>query len=444
MIMKRIHLLLLIAVFALPTNTHCQRWQWIRSQGGDQYGGAIRLNEGTGICTDTSGNVYAIGSFGGKAIFGKDTFISYMDISPVLIKYDSSENIIWARRLSHGATDFAYGICLDPQQNVCIVGDRSGSAIRSFVAKYSSDGRLLWELNASGEHIYTTTRAVASDKDGNFYVTGNCKGVTSFDSFTIGAENAYTIFLLKIDPRGNVLWVKHSQPSSEYYNEAWGIAIDKKGSIFITGEYTNATTFDKLRLTASGSDVFVAKYSGNGKVQWVKTWGSKAKDRPGNIAIDKRGNLYLTAYFSDTTKIKGKIIVGDNLLKLTPNGDFLWNRQVGVGAKDFYLRSFVAVDDSSYIYLTGHYYDAIPLLGEKTGSCKGAADIFIAKCTPAGEKIWKLNIGNTGQDEGKAICVDKHANIYVTGYFHGILNLEEGGLLLPPGEGDGMFVGKLR
>jgi hypothetical protein len=405
----------------------------------------MRVNEGTGICTDNQGHIYAIGAFGGKAAFGKDTLSAYY-FNPVLIKYDTSGKMLWARQLSRGSTDFAHGLCIDPGKNVIVAGDKSGSAIRTFVAKYDPSGKLLWEHNVKGEGCHTNARAVCTDKAGNIYLAGDSKGKILFDSMQVGDSNKYTIFLVKYSADGKVVWVKNSQPHNNYYNQARSMAIDKNDNIYVTGEFFGSAKFENVQvISKGGSDAFIAMYNTSGKLQWIKPYGGKGKDCPESIAVDKTGNLYLTAYFSEQFMEKGKNLLGDNLIRLTANGDVVWNTQIGIGEKDYHISSYVAVDGNGYIYLTGNYYGSIPLFGEKTTINNGSSDMYFAKCGPEGKKIWFTTIGNKGTDEGNAICVDNYANIYVTGYYHLNLNFGNKILLLPPeSNDDGMFVGKLK
>ncbi len=426
------------------TRSFAQQWQWARSSGGDAYGGGIRFNSGTSICTNNFGDVYAVGYFSGRAVYGKDTFWSYNNLNTVLIKYDSLGSIVWAKQLTFGGSDFAYGICLDRWQNVCIAGDKSGSAIRSFTVKYSPDGKLLWVNNATGEGCHSTTRAITTDAAGNIYEVGDCQGIISFDSFIIGAEKKYTVFLTKFSPDGKVLWVRHTEPANDYYNQGYGVALDKSEHIYIIAEYTDTAKFDKITVVSNGeSDVVIAKFNKSGKIQWVKSFGSRGKDRPGNIAFDKNDNIYLTAYFSAPWPIKGKNITGDNLIKLSANGGFLWNKQIGVGAKEFYIRSFVTTDRQDNIYLAGYYYDAVPLLGEAKGSNNGGSDVFVAKLNASGGKVWKMNFGSDYIDNVEAICLDKNKNIYITGTFNKKLELGRD-TLVSYNNGDGMYVGKIK
>ena len=77
------------------------------------------------------------------------------------------------------------------------------------------------------------------------------------------------------------------------------------------------------------------------------------------------------------------------------------------------------------------------------GYCNGASDIFVAKCSPEGKKIWLTQSGGYAVDEGSAICVDSKENIYVTGYFHGKIYFDKHSIQSKSGD-DGIFAGKLK
>ena len=425
--------------------TSAQNWLWVHADGGDQYGGAIRMNEGKAICADNEGNVYAVGSFSGKATLGRDTLNAYSYINPVLVKHDKDGAVLWAKKLATGATDFANGVCVDNLGNVCVTGDKSGSAIRSFIAKYDKNGKLLWEYNVKGTGCHTTSRAVCTDGSGNFYVAGDCKGIVYFDNIHIGEKDKYTIFLVKYSAAGKMIWINASKPSEYYDNQAKCMCYDSNGHIFIGGKYTGTAQFDTRQISSKGAaDAFIACYNTNGKITSLWSYGSPGNDCIESMVTDNHDGLLATAYFASEYQERGKELLGENLLNLTSTGVLVWNTQVGVGTREFLVSSYVTRDPWGSIYLTGNYYYAVPLFGAAKGENQGASDMFVAKCSPQGKKIWVATLGNKGVDEGNAICTDKTGNIFITGYYHGNVNFGNRFLLLSPSQDDGMFVAKLK
>jgi len=69
-----------------------------------------------------------------------------------------------------------------------------------------------------------------------------------------------------------------------------GIAVDGSGNVYVTGE-----TLGMLDGNLWGRwGVFVVKYSGTGRRQWVRLFGTGSRDAGNGIAVDGSGNVYVT------------------------------------------------------------------------------------------------------------------------------------------------------
>ncbi len=77
------------------------------------------------------------------------------------------------------------------------------------------------------------------------------------------------------------------------------IAVDERGSVYVTGAfYSDILTFSSIALTNAGKrDIFVVKYDPNGQVLWAKSTGRNKSDYGYGIAVDARGNVYVTGAF---------------------------------------------------------------------------------------------------------------------------------------------------
>src|SRR6185503_13565738 len=114
--MKReITLVVLSFVFSLQAFSQAPNWLWAKSAGG------ISSDYSNAICTDANGNVYITGTFQGSII----TFGTY-DLHNVgtgaldifIAKYDANGNVLWAKSGGGIGNDYAYGICVDTNDNV--------------------------------------------------------------------------------------------------------------------------------------------------------------------------------------------------------------------------------------------------------------------------------------------------------------------------------------
>jgi hypothetical protein len=104
---------------------------------------------------------------------------------------------------------------------------------------------------------------------------------------------------------------------------------------------------------------------------WAEHMGGDAEDKGVSQVIDPLGNILVTGYFTGTADFDP----GPGIVNLTSNG--MW-------------------------------------------------DIFIQKLDPSGQLIWAVSMGGTGGDNGNSITVDGNGNIYVTGSFREIMDVDPG------------------
>ena len=100
------------------------------------------------------------------------------------VKFDPSGNVLWAKQAGGSSLDAAYGISSDASNNVIITGifDSPSIAFGSttltntsathsdiFVAKYDSSGNVLWakKANGSGDEF---GNSVSTDASGNIFI----------------------------------------------------------------------------------------------------------------------------------------------------------------------------------------------------------------------------------------------------------------------------------
>ncbi|MEO0125933.1 MAG: SBBP repeat-containing protein [candidate division WOR-3 bacterium] len=243
------------------------------------------------IAVDNSGNVYVTGSSEGSG--------SNYDYAT--IKYNTNGSQLWVARYNGPANneDRPFGtrcIAVDNSGNVYVTGSSYGSAANPDYAtiKYNTNGSQLWVARYNGPgNAEDWARAVAVDNSGNVYVTGSSAGSgTSWDYATI-----------KYDANGNQLWVARYNGPGNYYDNAFDLAVDGSGNVYVTGgSYASGTLDDytTVKYSASGSQLWVARY--NGPVN--------GGDRAYRIAVDNSGNVYVTGgsqgsnYFLDFVTIK--------------------------------------------------------------------------------------------------------------------------------------------
>ncbi|MCL5098217.1 MAG: SBBP repeat-containing protein [Candidatus Omnitrophica bacterium] len=203
----------------------------------------------------------------------------------------------------------------------------------------------------------TYSHGVAVDKAGNSFVTGEFRESAQFGGTKlIGARN---VFLAFYNPFGQLVWVRQSEGVLE--SIANSVAVDPQGSAFLTGSFDGICTFGGISLTNMADNygnLFIAKYSKKGEVLWARQMGTTGDDEGEAIAVDGSGNALVTGVLNLTQFIAG-------------------------------------------------YPETDPKLQR----------IYIAKYGADGEVIWEKKIGANYFNVGLGVGVDDADNVYVTGHF---------------------------
>jgi hypothetical protein len=360
------------------------------------------------------------------------------------MKYGPDGKELWARAITSGGSDYAYSVCVDATGHITVVGLTAGSGLETFAAQYSTEGKLNWINKSTSDGNQSRAHAVAADKAGNTYMVGECKGEVSFDQVQIGAKNKYEVFLVKYNAAGKVEWVRNTAPSDSYETKGTCVTVDRQGKIYVAGGFTKAINISGKQGTGKGgADIFIAKFNAVGAIEWLKTYGGDKKDRISSIAVDSTGAIFATANFAGRTKIDNQEMIGERLMKLSATGGLMWQKPIGIPRTDYSINSHLVLGSGGAIYIAGHIYGAIPLLGMQSASCAGGSDLFLAKCNAQGEREWLLQAGGSGIDEGSAIATDAGGNVYATGIFNrkctfGNQTIES------VGKEDGIFVIKVK
>jgi len=117
----------------------------------------------------------------------------------------------------------------------------------------------LWAKQAGGTG-FDYGSGIATDSSGTSYVTGGFRETATFDTATLTSSGIYDIFITKLDTNGNYLWAKQAGGTSS--DSGGGIATDSNGNCYVTGVFTGTATFGSTPLTSNGQwDIFIAKLS---------------------------------------------------------------------------------------------------------------------------------------------------------------------------------------
>ena len=285
--------------------------------------------------------------------------------------------------------------------------------------------------------------SITTDASGNVYTTGFFCGIVDFDpgvgTINLTSAGEEDIFILKLSPAGNLLWVK--QMGGTYYDKGFSITTDAISNVYTTGYFNGTVDFDPgagtANLTSANyQDIFIQKLDSAGNLLWVKQMGETSDDEAYSITTDASGNVYTTGYFEGTvdfdpgtgttylTSAGGQDIF---IQKLDSAGNLLWVKQMR-GAS-YELGISITIDTSSNVYTTGDFMGTVdfdPGAGTAYLTSAGSMDIFIQKLDTAGNLLWAKKMGGTSHDYVWSITTDASGNVYTTGNFWGTADFDPG------------------
>lgn len=182
-----------------------------------------------------------------------------------------------------------------------------------------------------------------------------------------------------------------------------GVAVDSKGDIFVTGSTSS--------FGAGLSDIFLLKYDSSGNLLFQETWGGTANDYASGIAVDSANNaVHVVGYTYSFGAGQDDVL----LLTFTLNGA-LQSAETW-GGTSFDEGIGVAVDNSGGVYVTGltESYTTLVLGGFGPGS----ADAILLKFDLAGNLVWATTWGGSnGGEAGESVDVTPTGDaIFVTGF----------------------------
>ena len=185
-------------------------------------------------------------------------------------------------------------------------------------------------------------------------------------------------------------------------------------------------------LTAfGGADIYIAKYSSTGILQWVRQAGGTQTDIAYSVAFDKNSSIYVTGYF------QGAATFGDAssrqtitsfggadgfITKFGVDGSFQWVKQFGSTSASTEIAYDVDTDATGSAYVVGYVYGYTQFgsgLNRVGVNAYGSntINVVIAKYFPDGTLSWSQLAAGTGGALGYSIAADSSGNFAIAGYY---------------------------
>jgi hypothetical protein len=187
-------------------------------------------------------------------------------------------------------------------------------------------------------------------------------------------------------------------------DEAYGVALDGEGNIYLTGRTYSDDFPHTGGARATDRDIFITKLDPTGRQLLYSTIiGGRNGDDGIAVAVSAAGEAVVSAYTaSDDFPLKAPLLdalapSGGALIKLTPAGDLALSSYLNI---DMYgAHRNIGLDQGGNIYLAGTL----------------DGDVLVAKFGPDGELLAERQLGGRWADSGLALAVSSAGRTYITG-----------------------------
>lgn len=376
------------------------------------------------------GSYFLTSYFSATTTFGKGeqnetTLTPVGDADLVIARFNADKTLAWAIQaggefssvLSSGISTTPDGAVLvagsfhgglvtlgSGEANETTLGPPSGNAL--FLALYESDGSLAWAIEGNNwpeqGSVYMGV-SISAASGGSSVITGCFGGTIKFshghaDEIPLTSSGEHDIFVVRYNADGSPSWAV--QAGGAGYDCSNDISLLPDGSSVVTGYFEDASTFGKgeaneTLLTPVGTqDIFVARFSQAGELEWVVSAGGGIDVLMGDagygVSTLDDGSSFVTGFtFGDA--IFGEGEPGETTIehegvfvtRYDPDGMLDWAMTAATDdSQTPYFGSVSAIPDGSYL-LTGRFSGTATFWqgqpNETTIESAGDSDIYVMR-----------------------------------------------------------------
>jgi len=274
-----------------------------------------------------------------------------------------------------------------------------------------------YSLRSSGSVIFD----VVEDEEGFIYITGYFLDGIKINSSTFSSQGKQDIYLIKLDNKRNVAWVKTF--GSKLDDIGMSLALID-GGIYLVGAFSGSMNIDDVAINSNGkADTFIALFSREGKLKWAKNIGYDGQiDKPTSVLVDQNRDIVITGITKE--KSSPNVFVQKGYVKKIKKekGETLWLK---TPSGDNNIQIFSAkLDDMGNVYLAGSYQGTIMDKDSQNYPSNGDYDVFIMKINSDGDEVWLRTFGGQGIDKPGQLILNQNHTLWVTGVFHNEVNFD--------------------
>jgi nitrogen regulatory protein PII-like uncharacterized protein len=278
-------------------------------------------------------------------------------------------------------------------------------------------------------------------------------GITTYDTLTLTRSNSSTdAFITKYTTTGRVAWA--ARISSTGTDISQSVATDSVGNIYVLGQYNTGALNPSgtlsffntdgtpsaitLQSITNTTDVFLAKYSPLGQIQWATRIAGSGEEIPYKVIVDRSDNILVVGTFTSFPSVAifnapgttSTISLDSNgteqvfVVKYNSSGIALWATRMS--GSSVQTGKSIVTDTSDNIYVVGDS-NSNPITIYNAGgggtsltlpNAGGSTQGFIVKYNSSGTSVWATRINGVGGTANiNDIVIDGANNLCLVGSF---------------------------
>jgi hypothetical protein len=295
------------------------------------------------------------------------------------------------------------------------------------VIKYNKSGAILWTKQFGGigeDNIFDAD----CDSEGNIILSGYFQNTVQFDSYTLTSNGGFDMIIVKLNPSGNVIWVK--QIGGIDHDGANEVSVGINNQIIIGAQSEGNFSFNSIDYSnTGGQDAYVISISALGEINWIRAILGSGYARAKAIAVDKIGNVYLGGDFigqnapTNSTQFINNGGTDAFMTSWTASGELRWSKTWGGNGNE--LCKGVIVNNQLDVYMVGQFENTVNF-DNTTLTSQNQKDLFIWKTNTNGNSIWLRHIASSDDLIGAEVDTDNDNGLIFGFGLRGSARLQNG------------------
>lgn len=303
-------------------------------------------------------------SYSNQSLDKRDNNIGGADVWLIRLNEDGEE--LWQKTLGTKSNDEAAAVTQSIDEGFFVAGNINSNknlfgSKDIFISKLDKNGKLINTTILGGNSLDEVQEMIATPDGGSILLIYSTSGKTENKIFNT---------------------LEKDEPNTE--NKAVDLLTSQKG------ETEAKTIIGKTEENFGEGDFWIVKLNKNANVEWQKTYGGSADDRPKTIALTDKGYLIGGESRSNSSGNKRENIEeGTDLwvISLDKEGNELWQKSYSFGNRDVLMSTNVIRKTNKDNF------------SEDKGFLLGGYTQAEGKIKPDDEKFWIIYINAEGKEE---------------------------------------------